>query len=78
MKEKELKFEEDTIFFIIREEIIENIIDEFGNQRIKKRISLKVPKQYEEFSLGSIKNPKNEDVINLRWVFPKNIFKSRT
>ena len=77
MKEKELKFEEDNIFIVVREEIIENVVDEYGRQHIIKKISVKVPKQDEDFNLGSINNPKNIDVKDLRWLFPKNILRNK-
>ena len=71
-KEKEIKYNNKTKFSVIREVIINDVKDENGIRYVQKAHVEENPKPNELFELGSIKKPRNKDVIEIKWVIPRD------
>jgi len=69
-KEKKFKYDDKTKFTVVREIIINDVKDENGVRYLQKAHVEENPNPNELFEIGSVRKPKNEDVIELKWIVP--------
>lgn len=70
MKDKKIRYNDETRFTVVREVIINKRIGEDGCIYIQKSHIEKTPNPNKDFELGSIRKPKNKDIVELRWDIP--------
>jgi len=82
---EKIKFNDETRFTVVREVIIDKRIKEDGCTYIQKSHIEETPYPNKDFELGSVRKPKNKDVVGLKWNIPSkrresnpfdNIFKN--
>ena len=82
---EKIKFNDKTKFTIIREIVINKIDKGNGYTYIQKSHIEETPNSIKDFELGSVRKPKNKDVVGLKWNIPSkrresnpfdNIFKN--
>ena len=69
-KDKPFKYNNETKFTTIREVIINDVKDEYGVRYVQKAHVEYTPNQNKLFELGSVRKPKNRDVVNMKWNIP--------
>ena len=69
-KDKPFKYNDYTKFKIIREIIINDVKDEHGVRYVQKAHVEDAPNPNNDFELGSVRKPKNKDVVNMKWDIP--------
>ena len=70
IKDKPIKYNNETKFTVVREIIINDVKDERGVRYVQKAHVEDTPNQNNDFELGSVRKPKNKDVINIKWNIP--------
>jgi len=69
-KDKPIKYNNETKFTVVREIIINDVKDPNGHRYIQKAHVEDTPNQNKDFELGSVRKPKNKDVVEMRWDIP--------
>jgi len=72
MKDKKIRYNDRTLFTVIREIILDKRNGNDGYVYIQKSHIEETPNPNKEFDLGSIRKPKNKDVVNLIWNIPNH------
>jgi len=70
MEDKKIKFDDKTKFTVVREIVVNERIGGDGYRYIQKSHIEETPNPNKDFEIGSVRKPKNKDVVELRWDFP--------
>lgn len=71
-KEKPIRYNNKTMFSIVREIIVHEGKDSKGYYIQKSQIE-ETPNPNELFEIGSINHPKNEDIVEMKWEIPRDV-----